>query len=229
MSALSVGLPRHRILSGVLVVAACVLVGTHGEAAAADPVPRIIDEVVATVGATPILESDLTLARLVRLAGEADGEPPAGRSDLVQARVRLELQYRDIEKSGALFRLQLDASGVQERLVRRAGGRTSLENALAPAGLTWDDVEDLALRVAAANAFVEQRLRPRVRVSLQELRTTYQETVALELSARGSNPPPFEQIRDQIYALLVERKLNEEIERWLALARERLEVTVLRP
>ena len=53
--------------------------------------------------------------------------------------------------------------------------------------------------------------------------------MALELSARGSNPPPFEQIRDQIYALLVERKLNEEIERWLALARERLEVTVLRP
>jgi len=206
-----------------------VLLPAPGGVAATEPEPRTIDEVVATVGRTPILESDLALARLVRLGAGADSNRPLDRSQLVKARVRLELQYRDIEQSGALYRLKLDADGALRTLVARAGGRPALEEALAPAGLAWEDVEDLALRVAATNAFVEQRLRPRIRVSLQELRTTYQETVALQLSAQGTTPPAFERIRDQVYTLLVEKKLNEEIERWLALARERLEVTVLRP
>jgi len=36
--------------------------------------------------------------------------------------------------------------------------------------------------------------------------------------------PPLEAVRDRLFQLLVERKLNDEIERWLARAIERQEI-----
>ena len=45
-----------------------------------------------------------------------------------------------------------------------------------------------------------------------------------EIEKAGAVAPPLAEVREQIYELLIERKLNEEIERWLARARERQEV-----
>lgn len=220
-----------RFLAGILIL------GSGSTALVASPLPgnerprpNVVDEIVATVGRTPILESDLTLARLVRLVppnGSDTGAPD--RSSVLEARIRLELQYRDLQESGTLYRLQIDQRQVLENLTERAGGRAALTAALEGTGLTWDDVEDLALRIAAVNAYVQQRLRPRVKVSMEELQTAYQEAVALELAAQHAEPPPLDKIRSQLHRLLVEKKLNGEIDRWLREARERLEVTVLRP
>jgi hypothetical protein len=220
-----------RGLAGVLILGASV-VAAGGAAPETTGVsrPHIIDEIVATVGRTPILESDLTLARLVHLVPESgNGSSTADRSSILEARIRLELQYRDLQESGTLYRLKIDQHQVLESLAERAGGREALMAALEGTGLAWDDVEDLALRIAAVNAYVQQRLRPRVKVSMEELQTAYQEAVALELAAQHAEPPPLDKIRGQLHRLLVERKLNGEIERWLREARERLEVTVLRP
>jgi len=187
---------------------------------------EVVEEVVAVVDNTPILRSDVTVAEFVRLVDQAPGESDtAYQKQLLDARIRLELQYRDLEDSGTLYRLEVDVGGSVSALDQRAGGAESLNPRLGEHGLSRADVEELALRIAAASAYTEQRLRPRITVSLQELRSAYQDLVVVPNEARNLPIPPLTAVRDEIHRLLVERKLNEEIQRWLESAVDRHEVT----
>jgi hypothetical protein len=174
---------------------------------------EIVEEVVAVIDATPILSSDIALAEQVRLLAPDPGESqPSYWSRLVDSRVRLELQYRDLVDSGTLYRLAIDIGPVLDSLTEQAGGEDPLRSQMEAHGLVWADTE--------------QRLRPRVRISLEELEDAYQDLVVDELEAAADEPvPSLAAVRDQLHRLLVERKLNYEIERWLESASERHEVT----
>jgi hypothetical protein len=181
-----------------------------------------VEEVVAVVGRTPILASDLALARMVALVVPGAGEPDASyASRLLEARIRLELQYRHLEETGILYRLSFDPGVAADHLARGLGPEPDAR--LAESGLGRDDLHELAVRLAATTAYVEQRLRARVHVSASEVEVEY----ARLLDGTGSReaPPPLFEITDRVQQLLTERKLNTEIERWLEQARERVEVT----
>jgi hypothetical protein len=193
--------------------------------AAANAEWETVEEVLAVVGSTPILLSDVELAALVRLV---DAEPiesaDAYRSRLLDARIRLEIEFRDIEDSGLLLRLELDPQRARQTLIDRGGGETELFNEFEERGLQTADLDELVLRVAAVDAFVQQRLRPRISVNMDEIEAAYQQLLVDEIAASNEPVPPLATVRDQLYQLLVERKLNDEIERWLARAAERQEV-----
>jgi hypothetical protein len=184
-----------------------------------------VEEVLAVVGSTPILLSDVELAALVRLV---DVEPfetsDSYRSRLLDARIRLEIEFRDIEDSGLLLRLELEPQRARQTLIERGGGEIELFGAFEEHGLQEADLEELALRVAAVDGFVQQRLRPRISVNMDEIEAAYQQLLVDEIAASDEPVPPLATVRDQLHQLLVERKLNDEIERWLARAMERQEI-----
>jgi hypothetical protein len=188
--------------------------------------PVIVEKVLAVVGTAPILTSDVTLAEHVGLLPRDPGESTASyRSRLLDARIRLELQYRDLETSGVLYRLHLETDVVLHELVTRAGGPEPLATALTAGGFTQEDLDQLALRLAAARAYTEERLRPTVSVTLEEIQQAYEHLVRDQLASSGASAPSLPEVQDRLRALLVERKLNDEIRRWLETARERLGVT----
>jgi hypothetical protein len=203
-----------------------ILMAVSHFAPAQQPPAKVVEEVLAVVGNTPILYSDVTLAALVHLL-----EPDAAeneqefRSRLLDARIRLEVEFRDLEENGLLFRLDLDSQKARKALIERGGGAEALEARLAGNGLSWPDLDELALRIAGVDAYVEQRLRPRVSVSMEEIDAAYQELLVAEIATADEPPPPVAVVQDQLRALLVERKLNEEIEHWLVRAGDRQEVT----
>jgi len=80
------------------------------------------------------------------------------------------------------------------------------------------------LRIAAVNAFVDQRLLPRVSVSMEAMEAAYQDLLVKEIAASDDPVPPLATVREHLRQILVARKLNDEIERWLARASERQEV-----
>jgi hypothetical protein len=203
-----------------------ILMAVSHFAVAQQPPARVVEEVLAVVGNTPILYSDVTLAALVRLL-EPDGTESEEdfRSRLLDARIRLEVEFRDLEESGLLFRLDLDPQKARNALIARGGGVEALEPRLADSGLSWPDLDELALRIAGVDAYVEQRLRPRVSVSMEEIDAAYQELLVAEIATADEPPPPVAVVQDQLRTLLVERKLNDEIEHWLVRAGERQEVT----
>jgi hypothetical protein len=190
----------------------------------------VVDEIVATVDTTPLLASDIDLAVITAVVPRTQEETEdAYRQRVLEARIRLEVQYRDLESTGVLYRLEPDVGPVRDGLVERAGGEAELGPSLAASGLVWADVDDLALRLAAVDAYVAQRLRPRIDVSLDEIEAAYRDLVVEEYRRRGTSPPPLEAYQDEIYRLLIERELNDEIARWIAQAEAQLEVTVFAP
>lgn len=184
-----------------------------------------VEEVVAVVDRTPLLRSDIDLAELVELIERPAGATEAEyRSALLEARIQLEVQFRDLEATGVLYRLELDVAAVRRSVFSAAGGIDSVSEELAAAGLGDADIDELALRVCASNAYAEQRLRPRISVTLQEIETAYR-NLAVELESQGEIAPPLTSVQDQLRQLLAERKLNDEIERWVTRALEEREVT----
>lgn len=184
-----------------------------------------VEEVLAVVGSTPILRSDIELASLVRLVDvDVEESRDAYRSRLLDARIRLEMEFRDIEDGGLLFRLQLDLDKARGQLIERGGGETQLNAAFEEKGLQTADLDELVLRVAAVDAYVQQRLRPRISVNMDEIETAYQQLLVDEIATSEEEVPPLALVRDQLRRLLVERKLNEEIERWVERAGERQEI-----
>jgi hypothetical protein len=184
-----------------------------------------VEEIVAVVDRTPLLRSDIDLAELVVLIDRPAGATDAAyRSALLEIRIQLEVQFRDLEASGVLYRLELDVPEVRRSILSAAGDIDALLQALAAAGLGDADIDELALRVCASNAYAEQRLRPRISVTLQEIETAYR-NLTVELESRGESAPPLASVQDQLHRLVAERKLNDEIERWVARALEEHEVT----
>jgi hypothetical protein len=187
---------------------------------------EIVEEVLAVVGTTPILHSDVELAALLHVVEtEPEESTQAYRSRLLDARIRLELAFRELEEGGLLFRLEVDPESVREGLVARAGGPEAVDRELEARGLSPADLDELALRMAAVDAFVQQRLRARIAVSMEEIEAAYQRLLVDEIAAGDAALPPLAEVREQLTTVLVERKLNEEIERWLERASARQEVT----
>ncbi len=183
---------------------------------------RLEDGVVAVVGQVPILVSDLRLAQTVHLVAPDPDLERWGRR-LLDARIKLELEYQDLT-SGSAIRRQVDSGPALERLLAAGGGREHLLATIQPLGLGTADVEDLAVRLATVEAGIDSRFRRTVRISPDELHTAYAEELAPEIVRRGGTPPPFEEVEDQLRKLLSERRLNQRLERWLAEARERFPI-----
>ncbi len=187
---------------------------------------EVVEEVLAVVGTTPILHTDVELAALLHVVEpEPEESAQAYRARLLEARIRLELAFRELEEGGQLYRLEVDPAAVREGLVARAGGPEAVERELEARGLSPADLDELALRMAAVDAFVQQRLRTRIAVSMEEIEAAYQRLLVDEIAAGDGALPPLAEVREQLTTVLVERKLNEEIERWLERASARQEVT----
>lgn len=190
----------------------------------------VLEEILAVVGTRPILATDLELAELVGLVPRTAGEDDAGyRSRLLTQRIQLELELLDLESSGTLYRLPIDLASAVAALRARVPAELDLAQRLQAAGLDDTDVEELALRLAAVEAYSEHQLRSRLSVTMDELDAAYHELVVAPIEAAGGAPPPLTEVRDEVTRVVVERKLNDEIERWLDDARERIDVTRFAP
>jgi hypothetical protein len=199
-----------------------ILMSVSHFAASSEPKWEIVEEVLAVVGDTPILHSDVELALLLDIVEREPVETQ--RSRVLDARIRLEIEFRDLEDGGLLYRLELDTTEVRESLIAGAGGEEALDRNLSANGLVWPDVDELVLRIAAVNAFVDQRLLPRISVSMEEIEAAYQDLLVKEIAASDESIPPLATVSGHLRQILVARKLNDEIERWVERASERQEI-----
>jgi len=184
-----------------------------------------IDEVLAVVDQNPILLSDLALARLVGLA------PPSQETGIeedhspLDARIRLELQYLDLVASGAMQHLEIDVGRQLQLMSAHAGDEAGFRKTLSEHGLEWEDVEALALRVAAVHSWVERHLRPRVTVTVRDVEQAYQRVIVEPMREVGTEPPSLAHVNEELRRLVSEEKLNAEVKRWTDQGRERHRVT----
>ena len=213
---------RGRVLAGTAAILLLAL-AVPGRAGA----QAVADGVLAVVGDVPILVSDLRLAEAVRLAPQENDLDRWGAA-LLDARIRLELEYQDLTVGG-LARRRMDTASAMARLLEAGGGREAVLARIAPYGLGLADLEELALRVAAVEEAIHVRFEGAIHVSDEEIRSVYASELAPAVRRRGKTPPPLETVRDDVRRLVAERKLNRRLEAWLAEARTRFPVVRYRP
>jgi len=184
-----------------------------------------VERVLALVNGVPILASDVELARLACLVPRLPQEDEAAyQRTLVEALVALELRYQDLAAAHLEQRLPLDWARAWDKVLTAAGGEEALQEKLAAAGLSLASLKRLVRRAALVEAYVATRLASGLRVSQGELEAYYRNEFFPAWPLSLGPPPPLEAVRQQVEAILRERKLRQEVDRWTEELAQRGEV-----
>lgn len=180
---------------------------------------RLVDRIVAVVDEDPILLSDVE--RALRL-GLVDPPPQPGESDEEVGRrvlaelIEQRLRFHEVDRVG-LVEVPVEQIEAQVEEIRsRFPTEEAYQQRLRELSLTEEGLKQLAARQLAILTYIERRLGSRVFVSLDDIRSYYEQVMAPALSAKGEAVPPLGEVREQIRAVLREQHLNEEVVRWTA-------------
>jgi hypothetical protein len=199
------------------------LPGTHSPAEF-----ELLDRVVAVVDEDPILRSDIQrIVRLGLVESQAGENVEALRRRALDLLIEQRLRLHEIDRFG-FEAAPLDSLDKQVEEVRsRFASEAVFEAELVRLGLDETALRQLLARQLAVLEYVEERLGPRVFVSVDDISRYYTEELVPELQRKGitaADLPAIDSVRESIRAVLRERRLNEEIDRWTADLRSKADV-----
>jgi hypothetical protein len=197
-----------------------------------------LDRVIAVVNTQVILASDLELEmRLSRVVpgGERREATPAAALDRLTTRALIEQQIlledpngmkispAELEASLNELRQNLPACKMHECATQAGWGEY-----LATLGLDAEQVEQYWTNRMAVLRFIEQRFRAGIRISPEEIRKYYEETLLPQYQRKG-DAPPLERISPRIQEVLLQQQVNALLNDWLKSLQDQGQVEVLDP
>jgi len=184
-----------------------------------------VERVFALVNSVPILTSDVDLAEVAGLVPRQDGESEDDyERAVVTALIELELRWQDLQAAAIVQSTSADVDAAWQAVVRRAGGEEELGRRLHALGLGQMALRGMVRKAAVVEAYVARRFAPFVRPSAEEIEKTWREELAPKLHADGKAVPPLANVREQVEAIVRERKLTDEVQRWTSELAKRAEV-----
>lgn len=164
----------------------------------------ITERVVAFVGKTPVLLSDVALARALLKLDEKEATERA---------IDEVLMFEEASRLTTESIPEADIVRAISDLKERAGA------GFPPAALRRKALVQLAI-----SNYIELRLRPQIRVEDEAVRQVFNERVA-----RDPEPPPFALVADAIRESLESKALDQKIEEWVASLRRREDIRRVAP
>jgi peptidyl-prolyl cis-trans isomerase SurA len=196
-------------------------------AAAQAPKPVLQDKVLAVVDQEPILKSDVDRVIKLGLRQPNQGESAEAfhrrvLNDLIEERLR----FHEIDKFG--FE-QVPVDEIEKNVAKiRAHfpDDASFQKALREVGLDANKLRQLVAHQLLVLTYVDERLGPRVFVSLEDINRYYRDVLTPEMQHRGQPVPPVEDVREDIREVLKQQRLTQEMEKWTQELRDRADVVV---
>jgi hypothetical protein len=186
---------------------------------------EVIDRVAIVVGNNVITSSELTLQ--IRLAAFMNKEEPdfsiASRQRAADRLIEQVLIRREMSAPGAPP--AADTGNTEKQLIGavRARYKTDPEfkAALARYAVTNEDLQQYISWQARLLQFVDQRFRPSIALSDEDVRSYYDNTFLFQWREAnpGKEPPSFESVRDEMENQALAERANNAIDRWLGQAR----------
>lgn len=192
--------------------------------AAALPGAVVIDRIAAVIGKHVIKASDIE--RDLRLTEFLNREPLDLRGDArrkaAERLIEQAILRDEIAAGGFPQPAPQDAAGLlaQIRQDRFGGSDARLREELARYGLTEDQLRAQLLWHLTVLRFIDQRFRPGVLVTDEELRAYYDQHLA-ELKKQYPETNSFEALQPKIRASLEGQRVNENYAQWIEQARNR--------
>jgi len=202
------------------------------------PDAEVLDRVVAVVNNEVILASDLDLemrvSRLLPVTSEGD-TTRAGALERLTTRALIEQQIVQEDPHGldiAPNELEASLTELRQSLpgckVRDCATPAGWSAYLATFGLTPERVAEYWARRMAMLRFIELRFRSGIRITPEEIKTFYDETMVPQYRRR-EDAPPLERVSARIQEILLQRKVNALLSDWLKSLQDQGQVEILDP
>jgi hypothetical protein len=187
-----------------------------------------IDRIAVTVGSAAITESRIETE--LRITALLNGREPVINPDTKRAAaerlIERILMGREIETTRFTFATSEAARPMIEQLKKTAGGDEAYHMLLHDRGISEKALEQNLREQAQLLAFIDFRFRPGVTVSEAELEAIYMGEYgeAWRKDHPGASLPPFDDLREEMTALLTERKVNQQMDDWLFTTRRQTRI-----
>jgi hypothetical protein len=200
---------------------------------------EVVDRTIAVVNNHLVTWSDLDMqmrfealenGRALKDLGEADRR--AAFDHLVQYRILRDQMQGTIPANSSEVETRIGEVRAVWHMAPSAASNEIQNDAkwaatLQSYGLSQEELRELVANQIEILGFMEFRVRPLVRVSRKEVEEYYTSTLTPQVKAQGKSPEPVEQVTPKIRELLVEQKMNRELEKWLETLRTQSKVQVL--
>jgi len=217
-----------------LALAACSTAGTAPPALYIPPAPdlplaqhELRDRVVAVVDEEAVLLSDVEEVIGLGLVDRQPGESDAAlQARVLDGLIDHQLRFQAAERFG-FGQVPVEDIEQQVDAIRdRFPDPTAFAARLAELGLTEAELRQLVARQLMVLHYVDERLGARVFVSLDDIRTYYDDELVPQLTSQGQPVPPLEEVREQIRQVIKQRRLLDEVETWTTGLRREADVQV---
>jgi hypothetical protein len=196
---------------------------------------QTVDQILTLVNNDLITRIDL----LWSIAMDPQAPSPVGPvgSDLLSRKLDVMIDERLIaQEATRIPTTEITQDEIEKKrteLIRSFPSEVQFRERVGSVGLTPDKIDELIRQRILIDRFVDFRFRSFVLITEQDIQRYYDEVLVPAIRNRGLVPPSLDDIqdgksvRDGISATLKQRKINDEIERWLSQARQRADVVQL--
>lgn len=184
-----------------------------------------VDRVLAVVDEEPVLASDVKQVIGLGLAEQtADESDEAFHHRILEQLIDQKLRFHEIDRYGFT---EIPVEQVEknvEQIRSRFPSDAAYEQRLKELGLDDKGVKALVARQLLVLTYVDERLGPRVFISLDDIRDYYANVLTPKMKKEGQPVPPLDDVREDIRDVLKQQRLNQELERWTEDLRRRADV-----
>lgn len=191
-----------------------------------------LNRVVASVDRAPLTERDVEQEYRLE-AFLATGKVPADSptsAEMTRARSRL-IDQTLLEQASAEYSfdsgaVSREAAAVLAGLKKKFANAADFDAALRELGMTGEQLLAKLKEHAEILQLIDAQLRPSATVSAQDIRAYYEKTLVPGYAGKGS-PPALKNVQGEIHEVLVQQKINQLLDQWLAELKKEHPVRIL--
>jgi hypothetical protein len=187
----------------------------------------VVDRVAIIVGKRVVKTSDLE--RDLRVSQFLNRQPldlsPANRRKVADRLITQELIHQEVMNGGYSRPTEKDVDAFVQKLKRDrfSNSDAQLRSALARYELTEDELRQYLLWQLTVLRFIDERFRPGVLVTDEDVRAYYEANLA-ELQKANPKNSSQEALEPTIRETLIGERVNQNFEEWLTNTRQRLRI-----
>ena len=198
---------------------------THCFLLASHSFPEIIDRIVAVVNDQVITLTDLRIVEAFRLYDDEISEDVENRrflilEKLINQKVILHLARKDVSVKNEEIDLALES--VKDRI-----GLREFQNRLEEFGLNQDDISFYLQKKILFQKIISQKFSSGITVSLEEIKTYYEQVYLPSQKEKGIDPQPMIEIIDEIESLIRKKKAKEQVHDWISNLKKKAEIQIM--
>jgi hypothetical protein len=186
----------------------------------------IIDRIAVSVGNRVITATDLD--REIRITAFLNNTKPdfsaANKRTTAGRMVDQTLLRAEIEVSRYLSPTPGDVDAGLKEVKSRYPDEAAYRAAMAPYGISEDDLKAMLLWQLTLVRFIDARFRPGIQIGEPEIRKYFDEHLGAFAQATPGKSPALDDYRDRIEQTLTGDAANVQVEQWLKDARERTHI-----